>query len=217
MNHDPLTDRDYQRLGATLARFSEQQCMSLEQLDGFFTGLLCGPMPLKPADCLPMILGDAFDDEQAFPTEQSLDRFAKLLLRHWFDISDTLRDGTAFHPWLDEDESGVVHGNQWAQGFCDAMQLMPEDWALLFEDEQAAVHLEPIMALAFEQEADDAPVSGHRRQRTTPGLAGRDHDLGTGDSCIFCRYPSGAVTRRSRLEFLARLHHRNHKASHAFP
>jgi uncharacterized protein len=155
MNHDPLTDRDYQRLGATLARFSEQQCMSLEQLDGFFTGLLCGPMPLKPADCLPMILGDAFDDEQAFPTEQSLDRFAKLLLRHWFDISDTLRDGTAFHPWLDEDESGVVHGNQWAQGFCDAMQLMPEDWALLFEDEQAAVHLEPIMALAFEQEADD--------------------------------------------------------------
>jgi uncharacterized protein len=146
MNHDPLTDRDYQRLGATLARFSEQQCI---------TGLLCGPMPLKPADCLPMILGDAFDDEQAFPTEQSLDRFAKLLLRHWFDISDTLRDGTAFHPWLDEDESGVVHGNQWAQGFCDAMQLMPEDWALLFEDEQAAVHLEPIMALAFEQEADD--------------------------------------------------------------
>jgi uncharacterized protein len=155
MNHDPLTDRDYQRLGSTLARFKDQQCMSLEQLDGFFTALLCGPMPLKPADCLPMILGDAFDDEEAFPTEQSLDRFAKLLLRHWFDIADTLRENTPFHPWLDEDEAGAVHGNQWAQGFCDAMQLMPEDWALLFDDEQAAAHLEPIMALAFEQQPDD--------------------------------------------------------------
>jgi uncharacterized protein len=155
MNHEPLSDRDYQRLAASLARFKDQQCMSLEHLDGFFTALLCGPMPLKPADCLPMIMGDAFDDETSFPTTQSLDRFAELLLRHWVDIANTLREGRAFHPWLQEDESGAVHGNEWALGFVDGMQLLHDDWTLLFDDAQHAPLLEAIMALAFEHHPDE--------------------------------------------------------------
>ena len=155
MTHEPLSDHDYQRLGVTLARFQDQDCMSLEQLDGFFTALLSGPVPLKPAECLPMILGQAFDDETAFPTSQSLERFAELLLRHWVDISNTLRAGKPFHPWLEEDASGKVQGNEWAQGFVEGMQLMQEDWALLFDDPLQAQVLEPIMALAFERQPDE--------------------------------------------------------------
>lgn len=155
MSQQPLTDRDYQRLAATLTQFKDQQSMNLEQLDGFFTALLCGPMPLKPAECLPMILGDAFDDETAFPTSKALEQFADLLLGHWLDISATLREGRPFHPWLQEDENGEVHGNDWAQGFIDGMQLMHDDWAMLFDDAVAAQHLEAIMALAFEHHPDE--------------------------------------------------------------
>ncbi|BEV71762.1 MULTISPECIES: UPF0149 family protein [unclassified Paludibacterium] len=155
MNYEALTDRDYQRLAETLARFSDQDCMNLEQLDGFFTALLCGPMPIRPTECLPIILGDAFDDEDAFPGAQGLERFAHLLMRHWLDISHTLQSGQPFHPWLDADEHGVFRGNDWAQGFVEGMQLVYDDWTLLLDDPQQAELLAPIMALAFEGQPDE--------------------------------------------------------------
>jgi uncharacterized protein len=155
MSHRPLTDSDYQRLDKILNQFKDQDSMNLEQLDGFFAALLCGPMPIKPAECLQMILGQAFDDETAFPSSKSLEQFAELLLGHWLEIALTLREGRPFHPWLQEDENGSVQGNNWAQGFIEGMQLMHEDWALLFDDAQQSQLLEPIMALAFEHHPDE--------------------------------------------------------------
>lgn len=155
MTFEPLTDRDYQRLADTLACFQDQDCMNLERLDGFFTALLCGPMPLQPAECLPVILGRAFDDEDAFPTERALENFANLLLRHWLDIRHTLEAGEPFHPWLDAGEDGLFHGNDWALGFVDGMQLMYDDWQPLLDDPQQASLLEPVMALAFEHDPDE--------------------------------------------------------------
>jgi len=154
-HHQPMTDREYQQLGALLARFQEQDCMTLEELDGFFTALLCGPMPVKPAECLPIILGPAFDDEEAFPSAKVLDRFCTLLNGHWLDIAATLREGRPFHPWLEQDENGQVHAHEWANGFVEGMQLMHDDWLMLFDDPEASQNLEPIMALAFEAEGGD--------------------------------------------------------------
>jgi len=154
MKHQPLTDRDYQRLSDTLARFKNQGAMSLEKLDGFFAALLCGPEPVKPAECLTEILGSAFDDERAFPTEKALEQFVSLLTGHWFDIADTLQRGEEFHPWLEPDAAGVVHGNDWAEGFNVAMELMNDDWGLLFDDEEEAQALVPIMALLYEHHPD---------------------------------------------------------------
>ena len=36
----PLTDKDYQRLSATLQRLAAQGAMSLEKMDGFFAAVL---------------------------------------------------------------------------------------------------------------------------------------------------------------------------------
>ncbi|WP_036664920.1 UPF0149 family protein [Paludibacterium yongneupense] len=156
MSLPPLTERDYQNLSATLSGLHAQNAMSLERLDGFFAALVAGPEPIRPGECLPAILGDAFDDEDAFPSAKSLENFVSLLLRHWLEIADTLRAEQEFHPWLEADEDGTVHGREWARGFCDGMQLLNEDWGLLFDDEEEAPALVPIMALAFEQEPDDA-------------------------------------------------------------
>ncbi|AXK39901.1 YecA family protein [Crenobacter cavernae] len=154
MSHAPLSDNDYQRLADTLARFRALGAMSLETLDGFFTALLCGPEPIKPAEVLPLILGEAFDDEEAFHTEKQLEQFVSLLMGHWLDIAHTLHAGEPFQPWLDADEHGVVHGNAWAEGFSEGMELLNDDWGLLFEDEEQAQALVPIMALAFEHHPD---------------------------------------------------------------
>jgi uncharacterized protein len=47
-----------------------------------------------------------------------------------------------------------VHGNEWAEGFMTGMELMNDDWGLLFDDAEHAGALEPIMALAFEHHPD---------------------------------------------------------------
>jgi len=48
----------------------------------------------------------------------------------------------------------VVHGNDWAEGFVEGMQLLQDDWNLLFDDAEHAGALEAIMALAFERHPD---------------------------------------------------------------
>jgi len=154
MSHTPLTEKDYQALNETLQRFGDQGAMGLEKLDGFFAALLSGPEPLKPQDCLPMILGDAFDDERAFPSIKALEHFVALLMGHWLDIAHTLRQEDTFYPWLEEDASGKPGGNEWAQGFMEGMALFNDDWGLLFDNEEEADALVPVMALAFENHPD---------------------------------------------------------------
>ncbi|UTH74146.1 YecA family protein [Chromobacterium sp. IIBBL 290-4] len=153
MSNKPLSDQDYQRLSATLDRFADQQCMNLEKLDGFFASLLAGPEAIRPAECLPLILGDAFDDEAAFPSEKSLEQFVALLRGHWQDIADALNGGE-FQPWLDADQQGEVKGNDWCEGFVAGMELLNEDWGMLFDSPENAPLLEPIMALGFERHPD---------------------------------------------------------------
>lgn len=153
MKSAALTEQDYQRLSQTLARFAPQGAMSLEKLDGFFTALLCGPEQIKPSACLPAIMGEAFDDDDAFRTPKAMEQFVRLLGGHWLDIARTLQQGEPFQPWLD-DEGELAGGNAWAEGFSTGMQLMYDDWQLLFDDEHAAPALSPILALAFEHHPD---------------------------------------------------------------
>ncbi len=42
MKARPLTDADYDRLAGVLNRFRGERALNLEQLDGFFTALICG-------------------------------------------------------------------------------------------------------------------------------------------------------------------------------
>ncbi|WP_434628179.1 YecA family protein [Chromobacterium sp. CV08] len=153
MPHQPLSEQDYQRLSSTLARFAGQDCMNLEQLDGFFAALLAGPDAIPPSECLPIILGGAFDDEAAFPSEKALEQFVSLLRGHWQDIADALKSGE-FQPWLEADASGLVRGNDWCEGFVAGMELLNDDWGLLFESPENAPLLEAIMALGFERHPD---------------------------------------------------------------
>lgn len=154
MKFKPMTEQDYQRLGETLSRLAPQGAMSLEKLDGFFAALHAGPEAIKPADCLPTILGAAFDDEAAFASPKVLEKFVTQVMGHWLEIARTLANGEDFYPWLDADEHGVVHGNDWAEGFSEGMQILYDDWTLLFDDAEAAGALAPIMALAFEHHPD---------------------------------------------------------------
>jgi uncharacterized protein len=173
----PLTDAEFDRLAEVLKRFGDKRSMNLEQLDGFFTALICGPNIVPPSDYLPEILGDGMINEGVFSAQPMLEEFISLVTRHWNVISHTLRSGDAFMPLLLEDEHGVSHANDWARGFMCGMELRREDWTPLLDDEDHGGSLIPILALAHEHDPDPAmrpykePISAELREKLIVGAA----------------------------------------------
>ena len=112
----------------------------------FFAALICGPELVPPSKYLPKIWGD----RTAFEDTSSAQEFLSLIVRHWNTIADTLNSGEIYLPLLLEDESGITHANDWANGFLRGMEFAKEDWAILLDDEDEGGSLVPIFALANE-------------------------------------------------------------------
>jgi uncharacterized protein len=150
MKSEPLTDTELDQLSAILARFGDEHSMNLEQLDGFLAALICGPELVPPSKYLPKIWGD----QMVFEDTSSAQVFMSLLMRHWNAVAFTLNSGEVYLPLLLEDESGITHGNDWANGFLRGMEFGKEDWAFLLEDEEHGGSLVAILALANEHNPD---------------------------------------------------------------
>jgi uncharacterized protein len=177
MKPQPLTDAEFDRLDEVLKRFGDKRAMNLEQLDGFFAALICGPNIVPPSEYLPKIWGDDMINEGVFSAQPMLEEFISLVTRHWNVISHTLRSGDVFTPLLLEDDHGVSHANNWASGFMCGMELRREDWAPLLDDEDHGGSLVPILALAHEHDPDPAmrpykePISAELREKLIVGTA----------------------------------------------
>jgi uncharacterized protein len=72
MNSKPLAESEVDRMGDLLARFSGHGGMNLEQVDGFFAALICGPSNVLPSEYLPEILREGIDDHDAISTQDML-------------------------------------------------------------------------------------------------------------------------------------------------
>ncbi len=116
-------------------------------------------------------------DDEAFASQQDLNEFLDLVMRHWSGVAETLQSGDVFLPLLLEDEHGIAHANDWAQGFMRGMALRREDWADLLDNEDHGGWLVPILALAHEHDPDPTmrpyqePVDADRREQLIAGAA----------------------------------------------
>jgi uncharacterized protein len=173
MKSQPLTDAEFDQMNEILGRFSDRGSMNLEQLDGFLAALISGPELVPPSMYLPKIWGD----QTVFEDNSSAQEFLSLVMRHWNTIADTLNSGEVYLPLLLEDDSGIAHGNDWANGFLQGMEFGKEDWALLFDDEEQGGSLVPIFALANEKHPDPEmrphkdPISADLRETLIAGAA----------------------------------------------
>jgi uncharacterized protein len=177
MTASPLTDAEYDLMSYVLDHLGDEHAMNLEKLDGFFTALICGPSPVDPNEYLPEIWGGEMADEEAFSSQQELKDFLDLIMRHRASVADTLQSGDVFLPLLLEDDHGIAHANDWAQGFMRGMELRREDWVELLDDEDHGGWLVPILALAHEHDPDPTmrpypePVDADRREQLIAGAA----------------------------------------------
>jgi uncharacterized protein len=177
MTSTPLNDAELDRMSSVLERFGNQRSMNLEQLDGFLAALICGPDNVLPSQYLPEIWGGNIAFENTFASKPILDDFLSLLMRHWNAIVGALRTGDVYLPLLLADDSGITHGNDWANGFMRGMELRKADWADLLDDEQHGGCVIPILALAHEHDPDakmrpySGPISADQRDKLIVGAA----------------------------------------------
>jgi uncharacterized protein len=147
----PLNNEEFDRLGDFLEE-NYSSTMNLEMLDGFFSALICGPDLVFPSKYLPEILGEDY----IFDSDEQAVEIIELLMRHWNTIASelllTLDKKSIYLPILFEDENGVAHGNDWAQGFMRGVQLHPESWYELINDEECGGAILPIMILYHEND-----------------------------------------------------------------
>jgi uncharacterized protein len=141
--------------------------MNLEEMDGFFTSLVCGPEMVLPSEYLPYVWGDGTPKHGVFQSLEEAQEILNLVNRHWNTIAGTLYKGRVYFPFLLEDEDGVAQGNDWAKGFMRGMGLRRDSWSELVNDEQHGGSLVPIFTLAYEHDPDPKlrppPISRKKR------------------------------------------------------
>jgi uncharacterized protein len=141
-----ITDAEFESLRGVLGRLDTKHPMNLEELDGFFAALICGPEVVRPSEYLPLISEDNIILDDSVGKQPVLQDFLSLIMRHWNVIADTLDSGDVFLPLLIEDDDGATHANDWATGFRRGMEFHKERWAALLADEEHGGLLVPIFA-----------------------------------------------------------------------
>ncbi len=166
--NEPLTDAELDRLGGFLEGCKSGKAMNVEQLDGFFASLIAGPEIVMPSEYNRKVFGGEMSDTCEFSSLDEANEILGLMMRHWNTIAGTLLKGEAYVPLLLEEEDGVAHGNDWAEGFMRGMHMRHGGWADLMDDEERSECLIPMMVLLHERDEDPEmrpkPISPEKRE-----------------------------------------------------
>lgn len=181
----PLSDAELDRLQRHLAALPSPTALNLEGLDGLIAAAHCSPELILPSEVLEAAWGADPDGGVAVPPgDAQSEEMAGLILRHWNTVGDalgrTLDHDDVYLPILLEDEHGVAHANDWAQGFLRGVAMRPGSWNDLLDDEDKAGSIVPMMALAHENDPDPELSAGsftpERRETIIAGMiAGLTH------------------------------------------
>jgi len=173
---ESLNDAEYDRLTTILEGFQSENAMNLEEMDGFFAALICGPVAVGPGDQLSEIWGG---DAAPFEAMEDLQEFLNLAMRHWNFVAHVLLSSDlVFIPWLEQkEEEELRKGNRWARGFLRGIEVCREDWDEIFADDDKFAMLLPVMALVHENDPDPemrtwkTPPNADLREKVLVGLS----------------------------------------------
>ncbi len=156
-----LTRAEIQWLDGFLLSDKAPSDMSMEHIDGFFTALLCGPMPTTPtipAVRMAQVWGP--DGDPRFDNQAQREHVMTLLGRQWAAIEVRLDLGAHLSPIINHEDEPT--GSSWAFGFTEAIEADPEPWGPLLANRTAGDLIFLVSALVLR--AGDKPLSTKARQ-----------------------------------------------------
>jgi uncharacterized protein len=167
--NDSLTDTELDRLGDFLKSCKGGRAMNVEQLDGFFAALIAGPEMVMPSEYYREVFGGEMSDTCNFANLNEANEILGLLMRHWNTIAGTLSKDEVYAPLLLQDENGVAHGNDWANGFMRGSRMRHDGWLELVNDDEQGGCVIPIFMLYHEHDPDPKmrpkPISAEQREK----------------------------------------------------
>ncbi len=103
--------------------------LDLSMLDGFFTAIVSGPVPIPPSIWIPAVWGDA---EPEWDDEEDFEQIVTLMMRHMNDVIDNLQDHSEeFEPiFLEREIDGFVYTlvDNWCEGYRYGIELASDEW-----------------------------------------------------------------------------------------
>ena len=138
----PLSMPDLNKLDAFLMTDeAHPDRMGLSDLDGFLTGIACGPEKMPEAEWLDHALGSAAN------TPQGIVELVRSLLA---DIEVRFVHGEPLEPLFWQRNDGTVIAMDWCEGFMDAVKLRPERWDSFAQTGTGSRLMLPILVHLFD-------------------------------------------------------------------
>lgn len=166
-----LSDAEFDELdGLLLSADTPESCMDISMLDGFLSALLIGPNTLLPSRWLPEVWGDASTD---FTNQAKAQRILELIMRHYNDRAGDLAEGVdLYDPAIYSREvegKAVAIIDEWCTGFMRGVMLDAEAWDPLFQSQEDAALLTPMILYGTE--------SGQQQLAENPALQARHQNI----------------------------------------
>ena len=121
----------------------EPPCEGVSMMNGFLTGLACGPIFLQPNDWMVEVIGE--HEARAYMGNK-VQGVIDTIVDHYNLIARQLANPGRYAPVLMRTDDEEVLPQQWADGFFGAVRLHLDAWRPLFTKEETAG---PAMAILF--------------------------------------------------------------------
>jgi len=152
----PLAEADLDRLELLLERVNPDS-MTVDELDGFFCALVCGPGRQPVNKYFPDVLGQDLDHDSFRYSMVDPVELSTLLYRHWNEIAAAMLADKVYVPLFEQEEPGNPIGHNWARGFVHGMDFDSEAWDTLAKDKHDWALLAPMMLLLADSDPELAP------------------------------------------------------------
>lgn len=171
-----LSPEQFARFEELLTRSKASGGLSLEEVDGFLTALVCAPRAVSPQVYMPVIFGEN-PEKQPWGTEEEFHELIDLMsIYHAQKVNRMAAENLEPELVLRPNADGVITANDWAAGFMQYVSLDSSSWLPLLSDLDHRGKLVSIMALAHENDPNPAmrtfeePVTPELREQMITSL-----------------------------------------------
>ncbi len=167
-----LSPDEIDQLAQRLDAIENPDALSLEGVDGLFCALIASPTTVLPSAYLPIILGGEPGGGEAFADQEDLQAAMSLLMRYWNSIIADVERESIHLPFVFEVEPREVPGREWAYGFMVGVDLSPEGWEALFNDDaEEDLAVIPLVAGDLDPDWPEEPVTSELQDDVLKSMA----------------------------------------------
>jgi uncharacterized protein len=143
-----LSEQDFYVLDELLEEAEPENAMLVEEFDGFCVAAATSPLAVSEETVLQEALGTPLAEALARMGADRQQQLLNLLERHFRSVRRRLAENDEFEAVIGRNESGRLIAEPWAIGYLRGLNLRPEGWDPVDDDEICAEALGLVLRFA---------------------------------------------------------------------